>query len=627
MPILIQYSLSNGGVAALFVMELSGLEVLALVKEIDSALAGSYVNNIYTLGDAQLIRFRKREGEDIWLVASPSKGVWISDKVTERQETAEFTSRLRRELERARFTSASQVDLDRIFKLTFDEEDRTKNLIVELMPPGNITLTDQFGRILMLKREVRTSSRRLFRGGSYSPPVQKRLGPSVVRPADVTSMARAESTVGRAIGRHIALSRKYVEEVLSRLSLEEESASSALVGKEDELVRILNALLDEVGKNPRPCLVETDSGDEIFSIPPIGLKAKKAVETISALCDELLLPEVVSSSKKVSSQESKARRELEVTISNLELERTSLLHKASRLRALAADATSADSISEARTIILEGGVDFKVDLTSPAAAASFVYDRAKEHEKKAADINETIARLTRRIPKMGKKGGASSRKLPRHKMEWYEKFRWFHTSGGKLAIGGRDAHSNSLLVRRHLDNDDVVFHADLFGSPFFVLKGGRDLTEAEAREVAQATVAFSSAWKTGLSSADAYWVLPEQVSSAAPSGEYLSRGSFAINGKKNFVTGNLVEVAIGVTGDGRLVSGPESALASNAKLYIVLRPQKEKSSETAKRVLRDLIGPSDDIAAIGVDDVMRALPAGGGKVVRKVSHPRPPERS
>ena len=33
----------------------------------------------------------------------------------------------------------------------------------------------------------------------------------------------------------------------------------------------------------------------------------------------------------------------------------------------------------------------------------------------------------------------------------------------------------------------------------------------------------------------AYWVRPDQVSKTAPSGEYLTVGSFMIRGKKNFL--------------------------------------------------------------------------------------------
>ncbi len=115
--------------------ELSGFEVLALAKEIGSRLRGAYVNNIYSLGTAQIIRLRKPGGEDSWLLASPTRGVWLSQKVSEREETSEFTSRLRRELERARFLESGQVGLDRIFRLKF-EGATAVDLIVEMMPRG-----------------------------------------------------------------------------------------------------------------------------------------------------------------------------------------------------------------------------------------------------------------------------------------------------------------------------------------------------------------------------------------------------------------------------------------------------------------------------------------------------------
>jgi hypothetical protein len=164
-----------------------------------------------------------------------------------------------------------------------------------------------------------------------------------------------------------------------------------------------------------------------------------------------------------------------------------------------------------------------------------------------------------------------------------------------------------------------VYHADLFGSPSFVLKGGKEQTAEECSEVAQATVSFSSAWKTGLGSADAYWVNSDQVSAAAPSGEFLPRGGFMITGKKSFVPRNLVELAVGIDPTGRVVSGPEGALRKRAMVYVVMRPQREKSSDTAKRVLKDLEALAENRIEVraSVDDILRMLPAGGGKVLRK----------
>ena len=600
--------------------ELAGFEVLALIKEISSALRGTYVNNIYTLGDAQLFRFRKPGGEDVWLVASPSLGVWISERLSERAETADFTSKLRGELERRRFAGASQVDLDRVFELTFGEGESCRRLIVELMPPGNIILTDGSGRILLLKDEVKSASRRLVRGGAYSAPAQRRLSPSTVWPKDVLEMVKAEKTVGRAIGKHVSLPRKYVAEALARLSLDEEAASSQLDGRETEVAGVLREMLEEAQERPHPCVCETEYGDEIFVVSPRRLKVKKESQTVSALCDEILLQEVIEGAAPIDKREDKERRELEATISNLRSEETSLLREASRLRSLAADAARAASTAEAKEFVLNGGLKPRVGPTSPAAASSLLYDAAKEAEDRVADVRETVARLSRRIPKVKAEGRHATKRLVRRKQEWYEKFRWFFTSEGRLAIGGRDAHSNALLVRRHLQDDDVVYHADLFGSPFFVLKGGKAQKETEVGEMAQATVAFSSAWKTGLGSADAYWVNSDQVSVSAPSGEFLPRGSFLIKGKKNFVLRNLVELAIGLDLGGKVVSGPENAIRTVAGSYVVVRPHREKSSDTAKRVLRDLEDPADEARArISVDEVLRMLPAGGGKVLRKHS--------
>ncbi len=168
-----------------------------------------------------------------------------------------------------------------------------------------------------------------------------------------------------------------------------------------------------------------------------------------------------------------------------------------------------------------------------------------------------------------------------------------------------------------MQEGDTVYHADLFGSPFFVLKGGKEQSEQEIKQVSRATVTFSSAWKTGLGAADAYWVNPEQVSTAGPTGEYLAHGSFAIKGKKNFVTKNPVELAVGIDDSGRVVSGPEESIMRIAKAHVAVIPSREKPSDTAKKVLHELAPYATTGGGISVDDVLRMLPGGGGKIIRR----------
>jgi predicted ribosome quality control (RQC) complex YloA/Tae2 family protein len=595
--------------------ELSGFEVLVLVREIDSALRGTYVNNIYSIGETQLIRFRKPPGEDFWIVASPKRGVWLSGKVSERSETTEFTSKLRAELDREKFSSASQGDLDRVFELNFDG-DSGRRLIVELMPPGNIIVTDATGKVLLALREVRSPARRITRGAVYQLPAQRRRSPLDIQPEDVREIVRKETTVGKAVGRHVAMPRKYIVEALQRVSLKEDTPSDVLQGREAEVVDAIRGILGEARDNPTPCICETPTGPDIFVVQPHGLSVKETAKSASELCDVLFLADTMADAAKPAPEDGK-RRELEITISNLLLDEKKLGSEAAMLR-LDAKSAAGEPLGKALQILRDSGISSDRELSSSASISSILFDRAKVLESKAEEARLTAAKLKKKVPKDKAREDQRTKSLARRRQAWYEKFRWFVTSEGKLAVGGRDAQTNSVLISRHLDDNDVVYHADLFGSPFFVLKGGKEQKEVEVTQVGQATAAFSTAWKTGLGSADAYWVSPEQVSTAAPSGEYLPRGSFAIKGKKNFVTKNIVEVAVGLDIGGRVVSGPEDAIKAHCAHYVVLKPHREKGSDTAKRVLKDLntISGRTELP-LTVDDVLRALPAGGGKVVRR----------
>jgi predicted ribosome quality control (RQC) complex YloA/Tae2 family protein len=53
--------------------------------------------------------------------------------------------------------------------------------------------------------------------------------------------------------------------------------------------------------------------------------------------------------------------------------------------------------------------------------------------------------------------------------QWYERFRWFHTTSGFLVIGGRDADQNEELVEKYADRYDRFFHAQAHGGPATVL--------------------------------------------------------------------------------------------------------------------------------------------------------------
>lgn len=195
--------------------------------------------------------------------------------------------------------------------------------------------------------------------------------------------------------------------------------------------------------------------------------------------------------------------------------------------------------------------------------------------------------------------------------EWYEKFRWFISSEGFLCIGGRDATTNEIIVKKHADSADVVFHTEMSGSPFFAVKaasGKGPIGESTLRETAAATASFSMAWKAGLQSVEVYWVKPEQVSKEARAGEYLTKGAFMIYGRKNYIPSNL-EVAIGLTEAGKVMAGPVEAVSAHCSKFVKLIQGDLKPSDTAKKIEK-LFGLSGYL-----DEIIRALPTGEFKIV------------
>ena len=200
-------------------------------------------------------------------------------------------------------------------------------------------------------------------------------------------------------------------------------------------------------------------------------------------------------------------------------------------------------------------------------------------------------------------------KLKERKREWYEKFRWFISSEGLLVIGGRDATSNEIVVKKHTEANDLVFHTDMAGSPFFIVKSeNKTIGNKTKEEAADATCTFSRAWKLGLQTSPVFYVSPEQVSKKAKSGEYMGKGAFMIYGKTNYIS-NKLSLAVGITKNQQIMSGPSDAIKKHCEKYIILEQGNEKASSVAKYILHKISGT--------IDEIIRALPSGGFRIKKE----------
>ncbi len=244
--------------------------------------------------------------------------------------------------------------------------------------------------------------------------------------------------------------------------------------------------------------------------------------------------------------------------------------------------------------------------------AAVYFEKAKKIKKKIVGAGKALNISMKKLHELESKKEklvmekSQEEKSKERKHEWYEKFRWFISSEGFLVIGGRDATSNEIVVKKHLDANDLAFHTDLTGSPFFVIKSeNKPIGDKTKEETADATCTFSRAWKLGLQTTSVFYVNPEQVSKKTKSGEYMGKGAFMIYGKTNYI-GNNVNLAVGMTNSQQIMSGPLDAVKANCPNFVVLEQGNEKASAVAKYIQHKIGG--------SIDEIIRALPGGGFRV-------------
>jgi predicted ribosome quality control (RQC) complex YloA/Tae2 family protein len=271
-------------------------------------------------------------------------------------------------------------------------------------------------------------------------------------------------------------------------------------------------------------------------------------------------------------------------------------------------------------------------------AARF-YERGKRAKRKMKGARAALEETRKKLDEVEAKIGEAEelgkikpakvveeiveRKIKRK--EWFEKFRWFVSSDGFLVVAGKDAVSNEVLVKKYTEPEDVVFHADIVGAPFVVVKtDGKEPSEQVLREAGEFAAAFSRGWREGFASADVYWVKPDQLSKGGPSGEYVPHGGFVVRGKRNWMRGTSLETAVGVVieddGEIKFIGGPVQSVEAKTSAYVVVVPGDLKGKEVFKRVLAALSGKlpkelREKVLKASIEEIREFIPYSKGIIL------------
>ncbi|KAJ1901928.1 hypothetical protein LPJ66_000384 [Kickxella alabastrina] len=202
--------------------------------------------------------------------------------------------------------------------------------------------------------------------------------------------------------------------------------------------------------------------------------------------------------------------------------------------------------AECRATQLGGPMSVEVDIFQSAFANAQRYYNSRrhagvKHAKTLAVSAQALQSAEQKIKADLRATKVTATVTQQRKPFWFEKFSWFLSSDGFLVLAGHDMQQNELLVKRHLRSGDAYVHADLHGAASVIVKN-RDLESRSAESIPPSTlfqagimsVCQSRAWDAKIVTS-AWWVEAHQVSKSAPTGEYLSTGSFMIRGKKHFL--------------------------------------------------------------------------------------------
>jgi predicted ribosome quality control (RQC) complex YloA/Tae2 family protein len=645
-------------------MELSGIELHYLVNKISSNISsGYYVSNISSITkNSILLKLHHPVESDIMLMIS-TKGIWFTNQKYRQVEEGQFANVLSREIERAKINSVSQPGSERIFFIHFvNRDDKERKLIVEIFGKGNIILCDESMRILWILLPVEVRHRTLKIGSEYILPPNR--GEDVLKISldclkKSANLQPDNTEVVKWLSKSTSLPRKYLEEIILQSAINTKYVN-LLNDYDIEIIyektkEITNKVIDE--KNHNPSVILDNQGLVVDASPILISKETNVrnVESYMDAIDQVLSNEILTMGRSLKTEVAdKKILELEHDLEEQNKAKMQVISKSQSLRNVAHELMKLSSMgvqdmndnkvksvlkNNDSKIVHENGLAYldhlnervKLEQSIPKFS-SLLFSRAKELERGSINIDKASEDLKSRIVKIKNQTQKIHEKIQFNKLEskqWYERYRWFVTTDGHLVIGGRDASSNSAVIRKHMTENDLVFHAEIHGSPFFLVKNAINQENGTfVEETAQATVSFSRAWKDGLSNGDAYWVFPNQVKKGAPTGQFLPKGSFVIEGKRNFCRGIELKLSIGLiqieNKRYRFVCGPSSAIQKRSLVLASLLPGGSDPMYLAKKIKSEFVKVISDfdpdladyLKRVILDEIIRVLPSGQSKIER-----------
>lgn len=642
---------------------MSNVDVYTICKELGEKLKDARVQKAYQpTKDTVLIRFHVPSKGRVDVVFQAGLRVHSTQYPPQNPKVPpNFPMLLRKYIKGGSVTSVSQHNFDRIMRIDIQKEHKF-SLVIELFAKGNIILLDEDDQIILpLKRKL-WQDRKITSKEEYKYPPERGINPLEIGNNELKELFQNSD---RDIIRTLAgngLGGLYAEEIALRSGVDKKRNATDVT---DEEIDLICGAMTEIFKPLKtydfhPQIISGEKEDVL----PLDLQMyadypKEKYETYNEAADEfyssIVGEDIVQIHEEVWSGEvGKFEKRLKIQLETLEkfnktiketkikgeaiysnyqkiqniidtikharethswLEIIDIVKKAKKAKTEGLDII--ESIDKLGILTLNlDGIRVNIDTTVGIPEnAEVYYNKGKKAKKKIRGVNIAIEKTQQEIKKAESKREIEMEKViipqkrVKKELKWFEKLRWFLTSDGLLVIGGRDATTNEMVVKKHMEPKDIYFHSDIHGAASVVLKAGEgEIPETSINQAAAFSACFSSAWSKGLGSADVYWVNPDQVSKTPQSGEFLTKGAFIIRGSRNYIRGLPLTLSIGkVDYEGeRIMAGPPEAVSNYTENFSTVKPGYTKKEEIAMQI-RNKIDPEKMFI---IEDVVRVLPSG-----------------
>ena len=616
----------------------TSLDTLALVREVRSA-GRLFVDKVFDVGPDVWEMTLRGPGTGKWaLRLVPGRYAVLRREVgTHAEELGHLSRELRRHLGGNAITAVVEPRGERFIEIETRRGDSASlRLIVEFFGRGNLLLVRD-DRILAVAHARTWAHRAVKPGATYVPP-PAHANPWAMRAEELeTALTRSRGDRVRTLAAQLGFGGLVAEEILRRADVPANVPAPEDAGQvAGRLQAAIGGLMAEVGDAPRGFLYRRD--DVLVDVEPFSSRrwsedASIREEKVGRFSDAVVAyfsslgpsaaavkPDPLAELRRQAERQNAAIQELHGEEERLRAQADAIFahySEAERYLAESGPAQPADTVD-----VDLGGVTVPLLVgRSPRDSAQAIYAEIKRVQSKVEGA-ETALRSTRlrleqepSVPEGIPAAEATPSPRP-SRGRWFDRFRWFVTSEGVLVVGGRDAATNDVLVRRYLGSRDLYVHADVHGAASVVLKQpGPPAPAPGPSSLAQAgqwAVSFSKAWRAGHASADAFWVTPEQVSKSGGSGEFVARGAWVIHGTKHWLKDCPLELGLGeidYEGETRWVAAPPDALRARGRLRLILAPGDERDRSKREVELATELGVPRDL-------LQRLLPAGGLSIRR-----------